>query len=144
MQISVDCETLLKSLVFMAEGVATTIGENGARAMMRLAGHRAAADLLEALPLVLEVDEAIKRVGPVMVELGFVGGIAVVDDMHLVVSGNAVVSMLQRLEREPRRHPACYDAIGLFEGFVHVLSKTRVSIVHHEQRDDSETWTLQE
>jgi hypothetical protein len=94
MQINVDCEMLLKSLVFMAEGVATTIGENGAWATMRLAGHRAAVDLLEALPLVLEVDEAIKRVGPVMVELGFVGGIAVVDDMHLVVSGNAVVSML--------------------------------------------------
>jgi hypothetical protein len=55
MRNDIDCETLLKPLVFRADGVATTIGENGARATMRLAGHRAAFNLLEELPLRLRL-----------------------------------------------------------------------------------------
>lgn len=61
MQNTVDCATLLKSLIFMADGVAETLGDKGARATLRLAGPRAAVSLLEALPLHLEVDEAIAR-----------------------------------------------------------------------------------
>ena len=85
---------------------------------MRLAGHRAAVCLLAALPLEFEVKEAIRRVGPVMKEHGFVS--------------------------DTTRHPACYYTIGLFEGFVHILSKTRVSIVRQEFKDDAEIWTLRE
>ena len=144
MRNDVDCETLLKSLVFMADGVSTTIGANGARATMRLAGHRAAFNLLEALPLQLEVAEAIERAGLVMVELGFVDGVKRLDATHLAVSGNAVIGMIQMLGVEPSRHPACYYTIGLFEGFVHVLSRVYVSIVHHEIRDGAEIWILAE
>jgi hypothetical protein len=144
MQNTIDCETILKSLIFMADGVATTIGENGARATMRLAGHRAAVNLLEALPLQLQVADAIKRAGPVMAELGFVSDIAPLDDRRLAVSGNVILKTMQALGIEPKRHPACYYTIGLFEGFVHVLSKTHISIVHHEIRDGAEIWTLAE
>ncbi len=141
---AIDCETLLKSLIFMADGVAATIGANGARATMRLAGHRAAVSLLEALPLVLEVKVALQRVGPVMQELGFVSDIAFDNETRVVVSGNAIVVMLRCLGLEPQRHPACYYTIGLFEGFVQVLSKTRVSIVRQEFKDATEIWTLLE
>jgi hypothetical protein len=144
MENSVDCETLFKSLIFMADGVAATIGASGARAAMRFAGHRAAVNLLEVLPPQLQVADAIERAGLVMVELGFVSDIAPLDARHLTVSGNAMLKMMQALSVEPSRHPACYYTIGLFEGFVHVLSKTHVSIVHHEIKDDAEIWTRQE
>ena len=144
MRNEVDCETLLKSLVFMADGVATTIGENGARATMRFAGHCAAVNLLEGLPLQIDVADAIKRAGPVMAELGFVSDVTQLDERHLAVRGNAMLKMMQMLGVEPNRHPACYYTIGLFEGFVHVLSKGYVSIVQHEIRDDAEIWTLAE
>lgn len=139
---AVDCETLLKSLIFMADGVAATIGDNGARATMRLAGHRAAVSLLEALPLEFEIKAAIQRVGPVMTELGFVSDLTFDNKTRVTVSGNAIVIMLRQLGLEPQRHPACYYTIGLFEGFVQVLSKTRVSIVRQEFRDTMEIWTL--
>jgi hypothetical protein len=142
MQKEVDCETLLKSLVFMADGVAATIGDMGARATMRLAGHRAAVSLLEALPLQVELEEAIRRAGPIMVELGFVGDVTRVDDRHLAVEGGVMVRLLRSLNREPLRHPACYFPIGLFEGFVNVLSKGHVSIVQHEVDGEREIWTL--
>ncbi|MCL4394116.1 MAG: hypothetical protein M1482_04805 [Chloroflexi bacterium] len=143
MQNNVDCETLLKSLVFMADGVAATIGDMGARATMRLAGHRAAVSLLEALPLELDREEAIRRAGPIMVELGFVADVTFVDERHLAVDGGVMFHLLRRLKRETQRHPACYYPIGLFEGFVNVLSKQHVSVVQHQVDGEREIWTLE-
>jgi hypothetical protein len=138
-----DNELLLKSLIFMADGVATIIGENGARATMRLAGHRAAVNLLEALPLLLEADAAIQRAGPIMQALGYVQEMTREDDSHILVRGNVIAEVLRELGLELSRHPACYYIIGLFEGFVYVLSRTHISVVRHEMRGDSELWTLQ-
>ena len=143
MQNNVDCETLLRSLVFMADGVAATIGDMGARATMRLAGHRAAASLLEALPLRLEPDEAIRRAGPVMAELGFLDRIERLDAANLVVHGSVIIRLLRSLQREPQTHAACYYTIGLFEGFVNVMSHERVSVVRHEIRGETEKWTIE-
>lgn len=142
MQNNVDCETILKSLIFMADGVATTIGANGARAAMRQAGHRAAVDLLEALPLQLEVDVAIQRVGPVMQELGFVRELVPNGD-SIIVRDDLIADELRELGLEAYRHPACYYTVGLFEGFVYVLSHARVPVARQEMTGDGELWTLQ-
>ena len=86
----------------MADGVASTIGDNGARATMRLAGYRAAVDLLEALPLLLSVDDAIQRAGPVMAELGFVSAVTPVDDEHVHVLQNASLGRSTDIQRRCR------------------------------------------
>ncbi len=99
------------------------------RAKMRLAGHRAAFNLLEDLPLRLEITDAVERAGLVMVELGFVGSVSGLDATHHAVSGDVVPKIMRMLWDEPGRHPACYYTIGLFEGFVHVLSKAHVSLI---------------
>jgi hypothetical protein len=59
-----DSEIVLKSMIFMAEGVASIIGDKGARAVMRQAGQRAAVNLLEALPLQVQVDDRGGSVDP--------------------------------------------------------------------------------
>jgi hypothetical protein len=101
-------------------------------------------EFARSTPLEFKVNEAIQRVGPVMTELGFVSDLTFDNETRVTVSGNAIVMMLQHLGLEPQRHPACYYTIGLFEGFVQVLSKTRVSVVRQEFKDEMEIWTLME
>ncbi len=137
-----DSEILLKSMIYMAEGVASIIGDNGARAAMRQAGHSAAVNLLEALPLELPVDQAVMRAGPIMQALGFVGEIELKDANHFAIRDNAIAQMLDSLHLVNVRHPARYYLFGLLEGFVHVLSKARISVVQCEVVDNCELWTI--
>jgi hypothetical protein len=130
-------------MIFMAEGVASIIGDKGARAVMRQAGQRAATNLLEALPLMVQVDEAIRRAGPVMEALGFVGETELVDTNRMVIRGNFIAQKLTDLQLATDRHPAYYFLFGLFEGLVVVLSRARVAFVQHDIDTDREIWMLQ-
>jgi hypothetical protein len=48
---NMDCEVSLKSLLFIADGLEQLIGQHGAQAVLRSAGQRASANLIEILPL---------------------------------------------------------------------------------------------
>ncbi len=150
----VNAEIVLESLIYMTDGVASVIGDKGARAVMRQAGHRAAIHLLEALPLRVSVLEAIARVGPVLQELGFVEDVRALDSNHVVVEGNLISRTLRELasgpggsKQEPSgqmaRHPARYYVFGLFEGMILVLSETRIAVVRDEMLETHEVWTIQ-
>ena len=138
-----DSEILLKSLIFMAEGLAGTIGENGARAIIRQSGSRAAANFLEAIPLKVELADAIQRACTVMEELGFAKQVKLIDEKHLSVQFNVVSDTLKAMGQSAERHPAVYYVIGLFEGFVQVISEGRTKVLNHEINDQGEIWILE-
>jgi hypothetical protein len=139
----VDCEMLIKSMVFMADGVAETLGENGARAAMRQAGHRAATNLLDALPLRVSVPDALVRACPIIEALGLASDCHPLDERHIAVKGNTLSETVRAMGMAPDRHPAGYYALGLFEGLIASLTKTRVRVVRQENHGDDEVWAVQ-
>ncbi|MBI5033896.1 MAG: hypothetical protein HZB51_25535 [Chloroflexi bacterium] len=138
----IDYEIILKSLVFVADGLAKDLGENGARALLRQSGHHAAVNLVGEWHEQVDVAEAISQACPVLETLGFARQVKLQDANHIVVRGNVITAMVQQLELPSTRHPVYHYAIGLFEGLVYVISKAHVGIVHHELEDDCEIWTI--
>ncbi|MBI5303931.1 MAG: hypothetical protein HY868_17475 [Chloroflexi bacterium] len=138
----IDYEIILKSLVFVADGLAKDLGENGARALLRQSGHHAAINLVGEWHEQVDVAEAVAQACPVLEALGFAQQVNLLDATHVVVRGNVITAMVEQLGLPTARHPIYYYAIGLFEGLVYVISKTHVGIVRHELKDDSEVWTL--
>ncbi len=138
----IDSEIVLKSLVFVADGLAKNIGENGARALIRQCGHHAAANLMEEFPVSVDVAEAIQQACPILEALGFARQVRLADPSHVVVRGNAIAEMVRQLGLPLARHPVYHYPIGVFEGLVYNMCKTRIAIVAHEINDAGEIWTL--
>jgi len=75
--IMINGKISLKSLLFITVSLEQLIGPNGSKAVLRTAGQRAAGNLIEMLPLTLSEEEAAHRTGPILAELGFIGGMQI-------------------------------------------------------------------
>ncbi|MFZ5881335.1 MAG: hypothetical protein ACOY0R_18365 [Chloroflexota bacterium] len=138
---SIDCEVSLKSLLFVTESVENLLGLHGSQAVLRSAGRRAAASLIDMLPLTLAEDEALLRVGGILVELGFVASLERFSPDTLRVGGNRVLEELAQLGLASSGS-ARYYVIGLFEGFFKQLCGSAGKIVSVEADSNYEYWKL--
>ena len=138
---SIDCEVSLKSLLFVTESLEQLIGEHGARAVLRTAGQRAAANLIEMLPLTLPGNEAIRRSGAILAELGFIEEMKIpaIDTLH--VFGNHVIDEFGKLGLESVQSGSYY-VVGLFEGFCRQMSASQKKVTAIEQGQNFEIWRL--
>jgi hypothetical protein len=137
---SMDCEVSLKSLLFVAEGLEQLIGQHGAQAVLRSAGQRASANLIEMLPLTLPEDEAARRSGMLLVELGFLNGLELTAN-EMRVTGSHVLEEMQNIGLVA---PSVrFYVVGLFEGFYKQMSGSKRKIVSVELETDSEIWRLE-
>jgi hypothetical protein len=136
-----DGETSLKSLLFITEGLEKLIGINGTKAILRSAGQRAAVNLIEMLPLTLPEDESIRRSGPLLVELGFIGEMKILTPDQLRITGNHFIEELSALGLTSL-HSGRYYVIGLFEGFFKQLSGSKRKVVSVEPYEGYEIWNL--
>lgn len=139
---SIDCEVSVKSLLFVTASLEQLLGQHGSRAVLRNAGRRAAANLIDMLPLTLAEDAAFLRVGDILIELGFITGLEMTAPDRLRVSGNRVVEELLQLGLAGSES-ARYYVIGLFEGFFKQLSGSSRKIVGVEANDHHEYWKLE-
>ena len=137
----IDAEISLKSLLFVTESLEKLIGTNGSKAVLRAAGQRAAVNLIEMLPLNLSEAEAIESVGPVLVDLGFIGNLETLSPDRLRVTENRVVEELNSLGLQGVLSSRYY-VIGLFEGFFKQLSGSSRKVVIVEIEPEGELWIL--
>lgn len=137
----IDGEISLKSLLFVTEGLEKLIGKNGANAVLRTAGQRAAVNLIEMLPLTLPEEEAALRTGPILAELGFIDELAMPDPGTIRIKGNHILDELPNLGMQDIVS-ARYYTIGLFEGFFKQMSGSTRKIASVEVDGDGETWKL--
>jgi hypothetical protein len=138
---NMDCEVSLKSLLFVAEGLEQLIGQHGAQAVLRSAGQRASANLIEMLPLTLPEDEAARRSGMLLVELGFLNGLELSAAGELRVTGNHVMEEMQNVGLDAKS--VRFYVVGLFEGFYKQMSGSKKKVVSVEPGADSEIWRLE-
>ena len=138
---SIDCEVSLKSLLFVAESLEELLGAHGGQAVMRSAGRRAAANLIDMLPLKLEEETAILRAGNILVELGFISGLEIIAADRLLVCGNQVLKELNHLGLAGVESGRYY-VIGLFEGFFRQLSGSARKITSVATDKTNEYWML--
>jgi predicted hydrocarbon binding protein len=138
----IDGEISLKSLLYVTESLEQLIGKNGAKAVLRVAGQRAAVNLIEMLPLTLPEDEAASRIGPILSELGFLESMEVLAPNTIKVSGNHIYEELATLNLQGTAS-ACYYLIGLFEGFFKQLTGSNKKITMVETKESAEFWKLE-
>lgn len=139
---TMDDDLLLKSLLCVAESLEDLLGPHGARVMLRAAGRRAAANLIDGLPLRLPPDEAVGRSASLLVELGFAERIAMADTSELRVSGLPINRASQELgiaEDGAGR----YFFVGLLEGFSRRMSGAQVQVDKCSQDDADDIWSIQ-
>lgn len=137
----IDGEISLKSLLFVTEGLEKLIGRNGANAVLRTAGQRAAVNLIEMLPLSLPEEEAALRTGPILTELGFIDELSMPEPGILKIRGNHILEKLPELGLQ-EVVSARYFTIGLFEGFFKQMSGSALKITSVEVGTEGETWKL--
>jgi predicted hydrocarbon binding protein len=138
----IDGEISLKSLLYVTESLEQLIGKNGAKAVLRVAGQRAAVNLIEMLPLTLPEEEAASRIGPILSELGFLESMEVLAPNTIKVSGNHIYEELAALNLQGTAS-ACYYVIGLFEGFLKQLTGSNKKITMVETKESAEFWKLE-
>jgi hypothetical protein len=139
---TIDCEVSLKSLLFVAENLDLLLGQHGAQAVLRTAGQRAASNLIDMLPLTLPEDEAARRSGAILAELGFIRAFELVNENELRISGNQVLLELQSLGLDKVQCMRFY-VVGLFEGFFKQMSGSKKKVTVTEASQDFETWRLE-
>jgi hypothetical protein len=139
---SIDCEVSVKSLLFVTASLEQLLGQHGSQAILRSAGRRAAASLIDMLPLTLTEDEAVLRAGGILVELGLIASLERCAPDRLQVSGNRVLEELAQLGLTGTGS-ARYYVIGLFEGFFKQLSGSSRKIVGVEANQHYEYWKLE-
>jgi hypothetical protein len=139
---TIDCEVSLKSLLFVAESLDQLLGQHGAQAVLRTAGQRAASNLIDMLPLTLPEDEAARRSGMMLVELGFLRGAELITENEMRVTGNQVILELQSLGMDKVQCMRFY-VVGLFEGFYKQMSGSKKKVTVTEASQDFETWRLE-
>ena len=137
----IDAETSYKSLLFVTESLEQLIGANGSKAVLRMAGQKAATNLIDMLPLSLPEGEAVRRAGLLLVELGFMDEMSMLDADHLQVAGNHVLRELHKLGLESTSSGGYY-VVGLFEGFFRQLSDSTRKVVSMELKEGVEHWKL--
>jgi hypothetical protein len=137
----IDSEISMKSLLFVTESLEQLIGLNGAKAVLRAAGQRAAVNLIEMLPLNLSETDAIQSIGPIMVDLGFISDMVMVAPNRLLVTGNQVIKELSALGLEGTVSGRHY-VFGLFEGFFRQLTGSSRKVISVDVDDQGEWWNL--
>jgi len=137
----IDGEISLKSLLFVTESLEHLIGQHGAKAVLRTAGQRAAVNLIEMLPLSLPDDEAARRTGAILVELGFINELQMPAPDSVQIIGNHIYEELEGLGLHGIQS-ADYYVIGLFEGFFKQMSGSDRKIISVEAGKDCEYWKL--
>ena len=103
----IDGEISLKSLLFVTESLEQLLGQHGAKAVLRTAGQRAAVNLIEMLPLTLPEDEAARRTGAILVELGFINEMQMPAPDTVQILGNHIFEELDALGLHGTQS-ACY------------------------------------
>jgi len=137
----IDGEISLKSLLFVTESLEQLLGQHGAKAVLRTAGQRAAVNLIEMLPLTLPEDEAARRTGAILVELGFINEMQMPAPDTVQILGNHIFEELDALGLHGTQS-ACYYIIGLFEGFFMQMSGSARKIISVEPGRACEYWKL--
>jgi hypothetical protein len=137
----IDGEISLKSLLFVTEGLEKLIGKNGANAVLRTAGQRAAVNLIEMLPLTLPEEDAVLRTRSILTELGFIDELTMPEPGILKIKGNHIMDELAGLGLQDTVSVRYYT-IGLFEGFFKQMSGSTRKITSVEVSEDGETWKL--
>jgi hypothetical protein len=137
----IDAEICFKSLLFVTESLEKLMGANGAKAVLRTAGQRAANSLIEMLPQNLTEEESVQRIEPILVKLGFIGGMKLVSPDTLQITENHVAESLVTLGLQDIQS-AKYYLIGLFEGFFKQLSGSTRKVVSAETGASGEIWKL--
>jgi len=137
----IDNEISLKSLLFVTESLEQLIGQHGAKAVLRTAGQRAAANLIEMLPLTLPEVEAARRTGAILIDLGFIKEMQMPDPDTLQIIGNHIYEELEELGLHGIQS-ACYYTIGLFEGFFKQMSGSARKIISVAAGETCEYWKL--
>jgi len=137
----IDGEISLKSLLFVTESLEQLLGSNGAKAVLRTAGQRAAVNLIEMLPLTLPEEDAVWRSGAVLVELGFIGEMRMPAKDTVQIVGNQFLQELQSLGLQGVQS-GCYYVIGLFEGLFKQMSGSVRKVVLVEPGDGCQYWKL--
>jgi len=122
-------------------GLEKMLGRNGANAILRTAGQRAAVNLIEMLPLSLPEDDAALRSGAILKEFGFIDELLLLDSDTLQILGNHLMDELNGLGLQGTGS-ARYYIIGLFEGFFKQISSSARKIVSIEPGTESELWKL--
>ena len=138
----IDAEASYKSLLYITESLEQLIGVNGTKAVLRVAGQKAATNLIFMLPLTLPEEEAVRRAGLLLVELGFIEEMSRLNGDLLQVTGNQVMLELHNLKLESTQSGGYY-VVGLFEGFFKQLSGSTRKVVSLEMKDGVETWKLE-
>ena len=137
----IDNEISLKSLLFVTESLEQLIGQHGAKAVLRTAGQRAAANLIEMLPLTLPENEAARRTGVILIDLGFIKEMQMPDPDTVQIIGNHIYEELEELGLHGIQS-ACYYIIGLFEGFFKQMSGSARKIISVVPGETCEYWKL--
>jgi hypothetical protein len=111
----IDCEVSLKSLLLVTESLDQLLGQYEAQAVLQT-GAACGIHLIDILPLTLLEDEAARRSGALLTELGFLSGLDFAAENELRISVNQALLELQALGITETQSMRFY-VIGLFEGF---------------------------
>jgi hypothetical protein len=139
--INIDLDTCQKSLFYLMDSLELLIGANGTKAVLRSAGQKAAANLIEMLPLTLPEDEAARRIGSMLVELGFITEMNETSPGKYQVIGNHVLEEMTALGLHCMQS-GTYYVIGIFEGFFKTLSGSKRKVVSVQPGENCEYWIL--
>ena len=139
---TIDNEIGLKSLLFITESLEQLLGQHGAQAVLRTAGQRASASLIEMLPLKVTEEEAVHRSGAMLVELGFIGEMKMSAPNVFQIFGNYFLNELRSLGLCGSQSGRFY-VIGLFEGFFKQLSGSNRKVVTVKADETGEYWSLE-
>lgn len=109
---------------------------------MRMAGRKAAENLLEGIPLKLPTaEEAVARAAMMLKELEFVKD-AAPQGGKLVIQGDAMAEECAELNM-PYMESTSYFTIGVFEGFCRKMSAAEIQVTHLERSSAGEEWQWQ-
>jgi hypothetical protein len=136
-----DDDLLLKSLLCVAESLEDLLGQHGARVMLRAAGRKAAASLIEGLPLQLTADEAVSRSADLLEQLGFAERCSVDDGGNLEVSGLPINKAREEMGLTTDG-TGRYFCVGLFEGFAREMSGMPIQVDNCDPEGKEELWTV--
>jgi len=136
-----DDELLLKSLLYVAESLEDLLGPNGARVMLRAAGRKAAANLIEGLPLRLTADEAVARSADLLVELGFAERCEVDGTGEVRMSGLPINRAKDELGLGTNG-AGRYFCVGLLEGFSRQMSAQPIQVDKCSKQGEDELWRV--
>jgi hypothetical protein len=135
-----DDELLLKSLLCVAESLEDLLGPHGARIMLRAAGRKAAANLIEGLPLRLTADEAVARSADLLVQLGF-AQTARIEASSVRLSGLPITRANHdrglTVDGSGR-----YFCVGLLEGFSRQMSGFPIQVDRCTLDGTDELWVV--